>query len=271
MMSPKEQSVDKLLFLLHSPGLSFITAPFLLKGKSNRTHLSKNLISLPFFPNCGCCKKGRRKYNKKLLYLQLIFCVKEYGMKKGIGILGIFLVLLLIGFVFNSRTPAQSSIPTKAYFSPEGGAEKALLTAIRSARKEILVAIYIFTSRPLSSALIQAHSRGVKVTLLIDGKERNAGYAQGSALEKKGIEVRYVWPKGSNRDSRVAKFHHKYMVIDGKVVITGSFNYTRAADQINHENLLIIASRPLAKSYRANFVKIYKDESITKKSRSRSH
>ncbi len=185
-----------------------------------------------------------------------------------------FSMLLVMGAIFclpnfSSTSLGQSQGSMRVYFSPNGGAEEAIIKEIRKSKKEILVAIFQFTSRPIGTALVQAKSRGVKVVVLVDGKNKNVSYSQIPYLVKKGIEVRYVYPKSSSFDSRTAKFHHKYMIIDQKEVLTGSFNYTRAADQINHENLLVIYSKKLAKAYRKNFVSIYNNKKITKTGSSR--
>lgn len=165
--------------------------------------------------------------------------------------------MLCFGILGGLEGRGRSKSWVRVFFSPEGGAERAILEAIRSSRKEILVAMYMFTSRPIAHALIQARARGVRVHILLDGRQKNSPRSQARWFEKRGMDIHYVYLKNRRGDERVAKFHHKYMVIDRKLVLTGSFNYTRAADQINHENLVLLYDRRVAHLFVKNFMKLY--------------
>jgi len=135
----------------------------------------------------------------------------------------------------------------KAYFSPDGGALKAITRQIDQATREILVLSYIMTSKPVESALINARRRGVQVEVIFDRdgqKERK--YVTSKMFKARGIAV---W-----LDDRHACSHNKVMIIDRGTVITGSFNFTSAAEKRNAENLLIIPSVDLAGLYADNFL-----------------
>jgi phosphatidylserine/phosphatidylglycerophosphate/cardiolipin synthase-like enzyme len=144
----------------------------------------------------------------------------------------------------------------RAFFSPGGGARKALEEALDSARRELRVAMYTFSSPPLARKVIAAHRRGVDVLVLLDDREnRTRRWSQAKALEEGGVPVRYVRPHPRKGDPVEAKFHHKFCVIDGRLVVTGSFNWSNMADTSNHENLLIIQSRDLARTYLRAFAR----------------
>ena len=175
-----------------------------------------------------------------------------------------FLLLILFGF-FLCSSGSLAAAPTEVYFSPQGGAQAALEKLIDSARQDICAALYFFTSRPLSAAILRAHKRGVKIQVIIDGNNES-DYSKGYYLRQRGVDVRYARglpkkaKKSKKRKYRVKKFglmHHKFMVVDDKMVATGSYNWTASAEKWNRENLLIIKSSSLARKYIVEFKKIW--------------
>jgi phosphatidylserine/phosphatidylglycerophosphate/cardiolipin synthase-like enzyme len=132
---------------------------------------------------------------------------------------------------------AAEPLPTDARiavgFSPGGGAEAIILAGIEQARESIQVAASSFTSRAISRALLDARKRGVDVRVIAD-KEWNSEntYSAVNFLANQGIPVRV--------NGNYAIFHHKFMIIDGRHVQTGSFNYSAAAANKNVENVLLL-------------------------------
>ncbi len=146
-----------------------------------------------------------------------------------------------------SGIPAGGSDQDLAcWFSPRGGCTSAAVAEISRAQKTILVQSYTFTSRPIGDALIDARHRGVDVTVVADRSEQHDSHSEISTLDRAGIPV-YI-------DSKHAIAHNKVMVIDGVTVITGSFNFTHAAEFENADNLLVIHNHPsIAQAYADNF------------------
>jgi phosphatidylserine/phosphatidylglycerophosphate/cardiolipin synthase-like enzyme len=126
-------------------------------------------------------------------------------------------------------------------FSPRGGCEEAIVGQLDQAKTEIKVQAYSFTSAPLAKALLYAHKRGVDVQVILDKSQKTQRYSSYTFLENQHIPV-YI-------DAAHAIAHNKIMIIDREIVITGSFNFTKAAEQKNAENLLIIKSKELADKY----------------------
>lgn len=110
------------------------------------------------------------------------------------------------------------------------------MKAITAAEKEILVAAYSFTSKPITEALLTAHRRGVSVWVMVDAKSNTGRYTAATFLANHDVPVR--------RNGKYAIMHHKFMVIDGKHVQTGSFNYSAAAVSRNAENVLMLWNMP---------------------------
>ena len=157
----------------------------------------------------------------------------------------ISLFILLPLHSFSHATSLTLNAPTQVYFSPNGGTTQAIIKEINEARSEILVQAYSFTSSPIAKALVDANKRGVKVEAILDKSQRKDSYTEATFLSNMKIPT-YI-------DSKHAIAHNKIMVIDKTTVITGSFNFTKAAEQSNAENLLIIKSKDLAKTYIDNW------------------
>ena len=160
-----------------------------------------------------------------------------------------FISLLLLVLTLISLSSHASSLtlnaPAQVYFSPNGGTTQAIIKEISDARSEILVQAYSFTSSPIAKALVDANKRGVKVEAILDKSQKKDSYTEATFLSNMKIPT-YI-------DSKHAIAHNKIMVIDKTTVITGSFNFTKAAEEKNAENLLIIKSKDLAKTYIDNW------------------
>ena len=141
--------------------------------------------------------------------------------------------------------PAPAPPPIEVYFSPEGGCTEAIVGALDKARESVYVQAYSFTSAPIAKALMEAHKRGVKVQVVLDKSQRTKKYSSADFLAHAGVQTQI--------DAKHAIAHNKIMIVDGATVITGSFNFTKAAEEHNAENLLIIQDKGLAEKYQKNW------------------
>ncbi len=121
------------------------------------------------------------------------------------------------------------------------------IAAIGEARRSLLVQAYNFTEPRIIAAIVEAHRRGVEVTVIVDkitARQRGEGVDRVAAA---GI------PTFVDRGPRIA--HNKVMVIDGETVLTGSFNWSVSAERFNAENLIALRSPALAAFYADNFAR----------------
>ncbi len=139
------------------------------------------------------------------------------------------------------------------FFAPEDGAGARVIAEIRKAKREIRFMAYSFTHPKIARALIEAKRRGVKVLGLLDSHQARSSHSVYKTLVRAGIPVYLV---------KKRTLHHKLMIIDSSVVITGSFNFTRSADKRNDENLVIIKSPSLAQAYLEEFARIWKASGV---------
>ncbi len=149
--------------------------------------------------------------------------------------------------LFLAGCEPQASIPqgVQVYFSPKGGATDAVVNALGHATNIVLAQAYSFTSAPIAQALVSAHRRGVKVQVILDHSQRTEKYSEADFLRNNGIPTLI--------DAQHAIAHNKIIIIDGYLVLTGSFNFTRAAEEHNAENLLLINDSVLAQQYISNW------------------
>src|SRR5207247_2154405 len=94
-------------------------------------------------------------------------------------------------------------------------------------------------------ALVEAHRRGVKVDVILDKSQRTEKYSSADFVAHAGIPT--------SIDARHSIAHNKIMVIDARTVITGSLNFTKAAEEHNAENLRLIQDATLAEKYASNW------------------
>jgi phosphatidylserine/phosphatidylglycerophosphate/cardiolipin synthase-like enzyme len=124
-----------------------------------------------------------------------------------------------------------------------------LINLINRANRSVYVAVYSFTRDSLATALISAKERGIEVRVVI---ERDRAYEQGSEyprLKSAGVDVRL--------DGNPNLMHHKFMVIDGYIVVTGSYNWSTAAEIRNDENIVVIFDRDVAQRFVQEFERVW--------------
>ena len=141
------------------------------------------------------------------------------------------------------RTDASNSI--QVYFSLSDSPTAAIIETLDNAKESVHVQAYSFTSAPIAAALKRAHDKGVAVRVILDKSQMSDKYTSATFLKRAGIAV---WI-----DSKHAIAHNKVMVVDGQTVITGSFNFTKSAEERNAENLLVINDERIANQYLANW------------------
>ncbi len=151
----------------------------------------------------------------------------------------------LSGLGAPQATPAAHEDGISVFFSPHGGCTDAVVAELDRAQHEIMVQAYDFTSHPIAEALVHAHRRGIRVTIVLD-KSNLKEHSLVGQVAGAGI------PTFIDSQHRIA--HNKIMLIDGRTIITGSFNFSTAAEHSNAENLLILHDRhKLYEAYRENF------------------
>ena len=174
------------------------------------------------------------------------------------ALLAFFMLCLFVALPVQAlQTPVSSSTTIAATgtievaFTPEQDVAGLIVKAIAQARKQILIQAFSFTHKDIAKALIAAHARGVDIKLIADDDQtQHSSGEKISLMADAGIPV---WLDGEHQSA-----HNKVILIDtgmpDVVVITGSYNFTFAAQFKNAENVLLIrGNNKLAQLYRDNW------------------
>ncbi len=143
-----------------------------------------------------------------------------------------------------------------AYFSADSELASVVTGEIRAAQDSVDIAIFTFTNADIRDAIFDAAAvRGIEVSICADAGQTYTLSDQRDALrmlaDDAGVEVRVADGFGGGI------MHHKYAIIDQHTVVTGSFNYTRSATEINDENLVVLSSPELAARYEQAFQELW--------------
>jgi len=160
-----------------------------------------------------------------------------------------FAALTLLVLAILSQTSAQAS---EVYFSPHDSVRQRLVRAIRESYQSIDIAVYNFTARELVDALSAAGARGVRIRLLMDREKAEEAGSRIRVLRRNGVTVRTLGVAGQSL------MHHKFAVFDGRLVATGSYNWTHSAEQANYENLVVLDDREIVTRYQQEFNRLWR-------------
>ncbi|MBX3396963.1 MAG: phospholipase D family protein [Phycisphaerae bacterium] len=168
--------------------------------------------------NCGY-QRASSRFERGLFFGLPVFTV-------------VALALLSIGASAGPDKPGKRSIEIDAVFSPGGGCEERIAEELASAEQTIRIQAYFFTSKPITNAVVKAKKRGVDVCVILDKSQEKMTYGSWRILRREGVPVHF--------DAKHATANNKVILIDDRTVITGSYNFTKSAEEKNAENIVII-------------------------------
>jgi phosphatidylserine/phosphatidylglycerophosphate/cardiolipin synthase-like enzyme len=148
-----------------------------------------------------------------------------------------------------SPQPPATQTSVIAYFCPDDACDDVLISEIDKAQKTVHIAIYSFTLENVRDALIRAKARGVEVMVVFDKQQAGSQYSVYDNLKALKFDVRV--------DGHSDYMHNKFAVIDGKTVVTGSYNWSKHATDGNDENFVVITSGFIAALYEQEFQEIW--------------
>ena len=163
---------------------------------------------------------------------------------------------MFVNDLFGSFSPANTPHPSitldgtqiETYFSPDDGVQARVVELINQAQTSVHLLAFGLTADPIADALAAAHQRGVQVIGVIEtGQVDNAGSDVQRLLDA-GVDLRL---DGSPRN-----MHHKVIIIDGEIVLFGSYNFSGSAEERNDENLLVVHNSELAAKFEVEFQRV---------------
>lgn len=140
-------------------------------------------------------------------------------------------------------------IHINAYFAPEDNVERIINSRLKKANNSIRFMAFSFTSDVIAETMISKFKNGLIVQGVFEKKGSNSEYSEYTKMLIEGV------PVIKDRNYRI--MHHKVIIIDDRIVITGSFNFSKNANRSNDENILIVESPEIAASYTEEFRRIY--------------
>lgn len=151
----------------------------------------------------------------------------------------------------NSSLSSAGSELSTAYFSPGETCRNAIIRQIHSATSDLNICVFTISDDLITSALLTSHKKGVRIQVLTDNDKSLDEGSDVDQIARAGIAVKM--------DTTSNHMHHKFMVADGRVLLTGSYNWTRSAARFNHENILVTREAGTIKSFTDEFVQLWKE------------
>jgi phosphatidylserine/phosphatidylglycerophosphate/cardiolipin synthase-like enzyme len=165
--------------------------------------------------------------------------------------------------MFEEDTFGAASLPDTPYpvlsidgkqvevlFSPEDGVLDRLLKYLRESKESVIFLAYSFTTDTLGETLLDLHQGGIDVRGVVEQSQISATGSETVRLREAGLDIQL--------DANPANMHHKVFIIDREIVLLGSYNFTRSAEEKNDENVLIIHDPALAAHFLLEFERIYR-------------
>ena len=162
-------------------------------------------------------------------------------------------LIIILSITISISTLAK----TEVYFSLYDNPQKEIIKNINQAEAFVNIAMYIFTDREIALPLIKAHERGVKVRLYLDQDQVDYKYSQSRFLVQKGIKTRI--------STNNYIMHNKFAIIDNRLLLTGSYNWTFSANHRNDENLMVIDDPEIISRFQNYFEKLWFDKYSTQR------
>ena len=171
------------------------------------------------------------------------------------GFIFLFTIIISISIYANEGTAVNQSSNYQVCFTPGGNCTQLIVDKLNQAQESIFIQAYSFTSAPIAKAVVEAKRRNIPVYVILDKSQSPKNkYSSAKYLLDNNIET-YI-------DYKPSIAHNKVIIIDGKLLLTGSFNFTKAAQFHNAENLIIISDPAIAHLYLANWYD-RREESMT--------
>jgi len=147
--------------------------------------------------------------------------------------------------------PERSAPISEAYFSPGEDCPRAIIRLMEDARRTADVCVFTITDDRLTGALLDAHRRGVAFRVITDNDKAFDEGSDVNRIHQAGVPLRV--------DRTRFHMHHKFAVIDGQWLLSGSYNWTRGASRDNEENLIVTNEPRLIAAYKGAFERLWTD------------
>lgn len=144
-------------------------------------------------------------------------------------------------------------LENQTLFTSEGSVARKIEKLLKQANTSVDVAVYRITNPRLAKALRQARDRGLRVRLLVDRNKYEKTSTTRELLAENTVPFHAIY----GRKEKGSKLHHKFAVLDGDTVLTGSYNWTIESEEQNYDHMLIIRDPKLVLAYQQEFDRLW--------------
>jgi phosphatidylserine/phosphatidylglycerophosphate/cardiolipin synthase-like enzyme len=139
---------------------------------------------------------------------------------------------------------------TEILFSPDDHVLTALVKLLNGAQESIYFLAFSFTSNELGAVILEKADAGLAIEGVMDEEQiaSNTG-TEFDRFRQAGLDVRI--------DGNEGQMHHKVFIVDEKIVVVGSYNFSRSAEENNDENTIIIYNPAIAGQFLQEFKRIW--------------
>jgi len=192
---------------------------------------------------------GTYEDNNNLLHLRSVKMAENYTKE---------FEEMFLDDMFGDRTVPETPNPdiniegtrVETYFSPDDGVADHILEILTQAEESIYFMAFSFTTDEFGQAIRTQAENGLDIAGVMEEQQVKSNI---------GTEYDFFKQAGLNvfLDGNEGQMHHKTMIVDENIVITGSYNFSRSAETRNDENILVIYSKPIAEFFMGEFQRIY--------------
>lgn len=141
--------------------------------------------------------------------------------------------------------PTATEPDARAFFTPKDNCPSVISQLISRARSSLDICVFTITDNRVSEAILEAKASGIQIRVLTDNDKSNDLGSDIDSLRKAGISVRM--------DTTRHHMHHKFAIFDRKLLLNGSYNWTRSASENNQENIVLDSDPGLIRSFQGQF------------------
>lgn len=152
------------------------------------------------------------------------------------------------------QTSMIEDTPVMVLFAPEDNAMDYVLPLVKQAKDSVHFMTFAFTHDEMGQELVRQSRRGVDVKGVFESRNATSDHSEIHRLYCNGVDVR--------KDGNPATMHHKVFIIDGKIVVTGSYNFSNNSENSNDENLIFLSNHDIAGTYQEEFEKVWAEASL---------
>lgn len=149
----------------------------------------------------------------------------------------------------NNQWAILDGTPVQVLFTPEDKAMSKMIAVVNDAQTSIRFLAFSFTDDPLAQVMITRAQAGVDVSGVFETFGSNSPNSELSKLWCAGLAVR--------QDGNSSFLHHKLIIVDDSIVITGSMNFSANAEESNEENVIILDNAEIAALYLREFEAVW--------------